>query len=153
MDRLGVASFPKSSGSKGLQVYVPLDATQDYAATKTFAHAVARLLERARPDLVVERMTKSLRGGKVLVDWSQNDRNKTTVCAYSLRARARPTVSTPLEWGEVEQARRTGRVEALAPEAREVLSRVERKGDLFAPVLAVRQRLPEPRALERALPR
>jgi bifunctional non-homologous end joining protein LigD len=153
MDRLGLASFPKSSGSKGLQIYVPLDATQDYGVTKGFAHAVARLLERARPDLVVERMTKSLRGGKVLVDWSQNDRNKTTVCVYSLRARERPTVSTPLTWAEVERARRTGQVAALAPEAREVLARVERRGDLFAPVLAGGQRLPDPRSLERALTR
>jgi bifunctional non-homologous end joining protein LigD len=150
MDRLGLESFPKSSGSKGLQVYVPLDGRASYAETKPFAHAVARLLERARPELVVERMTKSLRGGKVLVDWSQNDRNKTTVCAYSLRARPRPTVSTPLRWAEVERAVRTRRADGLVLEAPQVLARVERHGDLFAPVLSLRQRLPDAAAIERA---
>jgi len=150
MDRLGLASFPKTSGSKGLQVYVPLDGSATYDATKAFAHAVARVLERARPSLVVERMLKSLRGGKVLVDWSQNDRNKTTVCAYSLRARPRPTVSTPLRWSEVERAARSRRGDALVFEAKDVLARVTRHGDLFAPVLTVRQRLPAPSALERA---
>ncbi len=143
MAALGLESIAKTSGSKGLQVYVPLNRPDTtYAQTKAFAHAVARLLEQRHPDLVVERMTKSLRGGKVLVDWSQNDRNKTTVCAYSLRARPRPTVSTPLRWVEVERAARTRRADALAFEASEVLARVDRHGDLFAPVLSLRQRLP-----------
>jgi bifunctional non-homologous end joining protein LigD len=150
MDRLGLASFPKTSGSKGLQVYVPLDGRADYETTKAFAHAVARLLERAHPALVVERMAKSLRGGKVLVDWSQNDRNKTTVCVYSLRARPRPTVSTPLRWAEIERAARAADAGALTFEARDVLARVARHGDLFAPVLSMRQRLPDPSSLERA---
>jgi bifunctional non-homologous end joining protein LigD len=150
MGRLGLESFPKTSGSKGLQVYVPLDGRAGYDETKGFAHAVARVLERTRPDLVVERMTKSLRGGKVLVDWSQNDRNKTTVCAYSLRARPRPTVSTPLRWTEVERAARTRRADGLALEAAQVLARVERHGDLFRPVLTLRQRLPDRTAVERA---
>jgi bifunctional non-homologous end joining protein LigD len=150
LDRLGLASFPKTSGSKGLQVYVPLDGSASYDRTKAFAHAVARLLERTHPALVVERMLKSLRGGKVLVDWSQNDRNKTTVCVYSLRARARPTVSTPLRWSEVERAARTRRAGSLVFEAEDVLARVKRHGDLFAPVLALRQRLPDPSSLERA---
>lgn len=150
MDRLGLASFPKTSGSKGLQVYVPLDGRAGHDATKAFAHAVARLLERAHPALVVERMAKSLRGGKVLVDWSQNDRNKTTVCAYSLRARARPTVSAPLRWQEVERAARARRADPLVLETKEVLARVARDGDLFAPVLSLRQRLPDPSSLERA---
>jgi bifunctional non-homologous end joining protein LigD len=153
MDRLELESLPKTSGSKGLQVYVPLDGHAGYDTTKAFAHAVARLLERARPDLVVERMTKSLRAGKVLVDWSQNDRNKTTVCAYSLRARPRPTVSTPLRWAEVERTARTRRADALGFEAREVLARVEKLGDLFAPVLSLRQRLPHAAAIERAAAR
>ena len=95
-------------------------------------------------------MQKSLRGGKVLVDWSQNDRNKTTVCAYSLRARARPTVSTPVRWREVERAARTRRADGLVFEASDVLARVAADGDLFAPVLSLRQRLPDARELERA---
>ena len=94
----------KTSGSKGLQVYVPLNADVTYDQTKPFAQAVAELLEQQHPELVVSRMTKALRKGKVLVDWSQNDEHKTTVGVYSLRARERPTVSTPLEWDEVEQA-------------------------------------------------
>ena len=150
MDRLGLASFPKTSGSKGLQIYVPLDRSATYDATKAFAHAVARLLERAHPSLVVERMLKSLRGGKVLVDWSQNDRNKTTVCVYSLRARGRPTVSTPVRWSEVERAARSRRGDGLVFEAKDVLARVARDGDLFEPVLSLRQRLPDASALERA---
>ncbi|HEX9400399.1 MAG TPA: non-homologous end-joining DNA ligase [Anaeromyxobacter sp.] len=150
LDRLGLEAFPKTSGSKGLQVYVPLDGTAAYDETKAFAHAVARLLERVHPALVVERMTKSLRGGKVFVDWSQNDRNKTTVCAYSLRARSRPTVSTPLRWRDVERAARTRRPDGLVLEARDVLARVAAVGDLFAPVLSLRQRLPDARELERA---
>lgn len=150
MGRLGLEAFPKTSGSKGLQVYVPLNGRATYDETKAFAHAVARLLERAHPRLVVERMLKSLRTGKVLVDWSQNDQNKTTVCVYSLRARPRPTVSTPLRWAEVERAARTGRAEGLSFEASDVLSRVERYGDLFAPVLKLRQELPDPAAIERA---
>jgi bifunctional non-homologous end joining protein LigD len=150
MHRLGLEAFPKTSGSKGLQVYVPLDGRAGYDETKAFAHAVARLLERARPDLVVERMTKRLRGGKVLVDWSQNDRNKTTVCVYSLRARPRPTVSTPLRWPEVERAARARDARALSFEADAVLRRVERMGDLFAPVLSLAQRLPDASQIERA---
>jgi bifunctional non-homologous end joining protein LigD len=150
MGKLGLESFPKTSGSKGLQVYVPLDGRARYDDTKAFAHAVARLLERAHPDLAVERMRKTLRRGKVFVDWSQNDRNKTTVCAYSLRARPRPTVSTPLRWREVERAARTRRGDGIVFEARDVLARVEKVGDLFAPVLSLRQRLPDATAVDRA---
>jgi bifunctional non-homologous end joining protein LigD len=142
MGDLGLECLAKTSGSKGIQVYVPLNERARYEETKPFAHAVARLLEARHPDLVVERMTKSLRAGKVLVDWSQNDRNKTTVCAYSLRARPRPTVSTPLRWIEVERAARTRRADTLVFEARDVLARVDRHGDLFEPVLSLRQRLP-----------
>ena len=117
-----------------MQVYVPLNAQASYAETKPFAHAVAQVLERAHPDLVVERMKKQLRVGKVLVDWSQNDPHKTTVSVYSLRARPRPTVSTPVTWAEVEKAARTRRGDGLSFEAGDVLRRVERMGDLFAPV-------------------
>jgi bifunctional non-homologous end joining protein LigD len=140
---LGLECFPKSSGSKGLQVYVPLDGKASYAETKPFAHAIAKLLERERPDDVLSRMAKKLRKGKVFVDWSQNDRAKTTVAVYSLRARERPTVSTPLMWDEVEKAAGKGDAESLRFEAPAVLERVEERGDLFAPVLELSQPLPE----------
>jgi bifunctional non-homologous end joining protein LigD len=153
MAALGLESVAKTSGSKGMQVYVPLNEPgTTYDGTKAFAHAAALLLEQRHPDLVVERMTKSLRGGKVLVDWSQNDRSKTTVYAYSLRARPRPTVSTPLRWIEVERAARTRRADALAFEARDVLARLDRHGDLFAPALSLRQRLPSADRLGSARP-
>jgi bifunctional non-homologous end joining protein LigD len=142
LDRLGLASFPKTSGSKGLQVYVPVNGPASYDETKTFAHAVAKLLEAERPDQVLSRMTKALRVGKVFVDWSQNDVHKTTVCVYSLRAKERPTVSTPLRWDEVEAGARTRDGGRLVFEADDVLRRVERHGDLFAPVLTLRQALP-----------
>ena len=106
---LGLESFPKTSGSKGLQVYVPLNSPTTYDVTKGFAKAVAELLEREEPELVVSRQTKTLRRGKVLVDWSQNDEHKTTVNVYSLRARERPTVSTPLTWDEVREGARARR--------------------------------------------
>jgi bifunctional non-homologous end joining protein LigD len=151
--RLELDAFPKTSGSKGLQLYVPLNGPASYDDTKPFAHAVAQVMERTNPELVVERMTKQLRAGKVLVDWSQNDPHKTTVCVYSLRARPRPTVSTPVTWAEVEKAARTRRGDGLVLEAADVLARVERKGDLFEPVLTVRQRLPGPGTIERAVAR
>jgi bifunctional non-homologous end joining protein LigD len=141
-DALGLASFPKSSGSKGLQVYVPLNSAASYDQTKPFARAVAEALEAQRPDLVVSSMKKALRVGKVLVDWSQNDVHKTTSCVYSLRAKDRPTVSTPLGWDEVEGARAARDGAQLAFEASAVLARVAERGDLFAPVLAKVQRLP-----------
>jgi bifunctional non-homologous end joining protein LigD len=140
---LGLESFPKTSGSKGIQVYVPLNRPTSYGETRPFAQAVAQLLEKQHPDEVVSRMTKKLRRGKVLVDWSQNHRHKTTVAVYSLRARERPTISTPLEWGEVERALRREDRDSLAFEAADVLRRVKRKGELFEPVLKVRQALPE----------
>jgi bifunctional non-homologous end joining protein LigD len=139
---LGVECFPKSSGSKGLQVYVPLNDAVTYEETKPYAHAIARLLERQTPGEVVSRMTKRLRPGKVFVDWSQNDRSKTTVAAYSLRARERPTASTPLDWDEVAALAEGGDPGALSFEADQVLARVEERGDLFAPVLELEQSLP-----------
>ncbi|MEA2185041.1 MAG: bifunctional non-ous end joining protein LigD [Solirubrobacteraceae bacterium] len=136
---LGLESFAKTSGSKGMQVYVPLNSEATFAQTKGFARAVAELLAREEPDLVVARQTKSARKGKVLVDWGQNDEAKTTITAYSLRAMERPTVSTPLTWDEVRAARRP---EDLVFEAGDVLRRTEEHGDLFAPVLSLVQRLP-----------
>jgi bifunctional non-homologous end joining protein LigD len=142
-ENLGLASCVKTSGSKGLQVYVPLNVEDvDFAATKTFAKAVAELFEQSEKDKVVSRMSKARREGKVLIDWSQNDRNKTTVCVYSMRARARATVATPLEWDEVRAALDGGDPAALAFEGPQVLERVAEHGDLFAPVLSLCQRLP-----------
>jgi bifunctional non-homologous end joining protein LigD len=146
---LGLESFPKTSGSKGLQVYVPLNTGVTYDDTKPFAHAVAQVLERADPDLIVSRMAKNLRKGKVLVDWSQNDEHKTTVAVYSLRAREHPTVSAPLEWEEVERAAEQEDPGLLRFEAREVLKRVKERGDLFEPVLKLEQSLPDLKAAAR----
>jgi bifunctional non-homologous end joining protein LigD len=140
----GVESFPKTSGSKGMQVYVPLNRKEmSYDLTKPFAKAIAQLLEKQTPDLVVSKMKKVERGGKVFVDWSQNHRSKTTIAVYSLRAREHPTASTPLTWDEVEAAADTGDGSALVFEAGEVLERIEQHGDLFAPVLELEQELPE----------
>jgi bifunctional non-homologous end joining protein LigD len=142
-ENLGLHSFAKTSGSKGLQVYIPVnrhDVTFEH--TKTFAKAVAELLQDAEGDLVVSRMTKSQRRGKVLIDWSQNDPNKTTVCVYSLRASAQPSVSTPVAWEEVRAALESGDASALGFEADDVLARVAERGDLFAPVLSLVQALP-----------
>jgi bifunctional non-homologous end joining protein LigD len=147
---LGVECFPKTSGGKGLQVYVPLNGRTTYATTKPYSHTVAQLLERMHPDEIVSRMTKKLRKGKVFVDWSQNTESKTTVAVYSLRARERPTVSTPLEWDEVEAAAESGDPEPIRFEAPQVIERVEERGDLFAPVLELKQRLPGLKALQRA---
>ena len=143
LGRLGLEAWPKSSGSKGMQVYVPLNTPTSYDETKPFAHAVAQLLERREPALVVSEMAKSKRRGRVFVDWSQNTRHKTTVCAYSLRARERPTASTPLRWQEVEAVTDSRDPEDLAFTADEVLERVAEHGDLFAPVLEREQVLPE----------
>jgi bifunctional non-homologous end joining protein LigD len=121
----------KTSGSKGLQVYVPLEGDQTYAETKPTAKAIAELLERDRADEVVSRMARSLRPGKVLVDWSQNTEHKSMVCAYSVRAKERPTVSTPIRWGELEQALDAGDPERLVFEMGDVLERVEEHGDPF----------------------
>jgi bifunctional non-homologous end joining protein LigD len=142
-ENLGLRSFAKTSGKKGLQLYVPLNSPDvSFAQTKPFAKAVAELMEQAEPQTVVSRMTKARRTGKVLIDWSQNDSAKTTVCVYSLRAAERPTVSTPVEWEEVRAALDSGDPAALAFEAGQVLQRLSERGDLFAPVLSLVQRLP-----------
>ena len=140
LDGLGLVSLPKTSGSKGLQVYVPLNTPVSYDETKGFARALAQIGERSHPKLVVSNMAKDLRRGKVLIDWSQNDEHKTTVSVYSLRARPHPTVSAPLHWSEVEAAAGGGPVPRI--EAAEAVRRLEADGDLFAPLLHMEQRLP-----------
>ena len=150
-DHFGMQCFPKTSGSKGLQIYVPLndkDVTYeadgaDGQGTKPFARAIAQLLEKQTPKEVVSKMKKVERKGKVFVDWSQNHRRKTTIAVYSLRARERPTASTPVTWGEVEEAVDRDDADSLAFEAADVLKRIDEHGDLFAPVLELEQTLPE----------
>jgi bifunctional non-homologous end joining protein LigD len=149
-EHFGLQSFPKTSGSKGLQIYVPLNTPTSYDITKPFAHALARLLENDHKDLVVSDMKKQLRVGKVLVDWSQNDEHKTTVAVYSLRARERPTVSTPVTWEEVERALKKKDANLLVFEASQVLERVAKMGDLFEPVLTLKQKLPKLPGIEEA---
>ena len=142
-ENLGLQSFAKTSGSKGLQVYVPLNVPGvTYAQTKGFALAVAELLEASEPALVVSRMKKELRGGKVFIDYSQNDQVKTTVCVYSLRARERPTVSTPVTWDEVRACLDSGDPGDLVFDARQVVERFAEHGDLHAPVLSLVQEIP-----------
>jgi bifunctional non-homologous end joining protein LigD len=141
-DRFDLKAFPKTSGSKGLQIYVPLNTPVTYEETKTFSHALARLLEEEHPDLVVSDMKKSLRAGKILVDWSQNDEHKTTVNVYSLRAKERPTVSTPVSWEEVEKCLKKKDANLLVFDSAQVLARVAKMGDIFEPVLTLKQSLP-----------
>jgi bifunctional non-homologous end joining protein LigD len=134
---LGLDCVAKTSGSKGMQVYVPLNTPVTYEDTKPFAQALAQLLEKQHPKLIVSTMKKSRRAGKVFIDWSQNSRHKTTVSVYSLRARERPTVSTPVTWEEIEDDDLD-----LVFETGDVLERIEERGDLFEAVLEQRQRLP-----------
>jgi bifunctional non-homologous end joining protein LigD len=146
-EHFGLQSFPKTSGSKGLQIYVPLNTLTDYDATKTFAHALAQLLQHDHPGQVVSDMSKQARTGKVFVDWSQNDEHKTTVAVYSLRAREHPTVSTPVSWEEVERALKKKDGNLLVFEAPKVVARFEKMGDLFETVLTLKQRLPNLKGL------
>jgi bifunctional non-homologous end joining protein LigD len=146
-DHFGLQSFPKTSGSKGLQIYVPLNTPTKYEATKTFAHALAQLLEHDHREMVVSDLKKSIRTGKVFVDWSQNDEHKTTIAVYSLRAREHPTVSTPVTWEEVQRTLKKKDANLLVFEASQTVSRVEKMGDLFAPVLELKQRLPDLKAV------
>ncbi len=139
---LGLKSFPKTSGGKGLHFYLPLNTPATFAQTKSFARTVAQVMEKEFPDAVVSKMSKQLREGKVLVDWSQNDEHKSTVSVYSLRAHTHPTVSTPLEWRELEEALIHKNPEALHFEYNAVLERVKKKGDIFKPVLELKQKLP-----------
>ena len=142
-DHFGLQSFAKTSGSKGMQIYIPLNTKTTYEQTKPFAHALARLLEQEHPELVVSDMKKAIRTNKVFVDWSQNDQHKTTIAVYSLRARERPTVSTPITWEEVEQTLKKKDPQRLVFEAADVLKRVEKMGDLFEPLLKLKQKLPQ----------
>ena len=135
----GLTAYPKTSGSKGLQLYVPLDEKAPWEDVHGYARKVAQQLEKDYPKLVVWNMKKELRTGKVLVDWSQNNAAKTTVAVYSLRARAMPTVSTPVTWDEVEGCESP---EDLRFTSADVLHRVEEHGDLFAPTLDRNQSLP-----------
>jgi bifunctional non-homologous end joining protein LigD len=149
LDDLGLRSFAKTSGSKGLQVYVPLNTPRveeglhDHEHASSFALAVGQLLERGHPSGITTTMAKEARPGKVFVDWSQNSFHKTTVCVYSLRARPEPTVSTPVTWAEVEACAGGGELSFDAPA---VLDRVEQLGDLFAEVETLEQQLPAPRS-------
>ena len=141
--QMNLTSVAKTSGSKGLQLYVPLNTPATYeGGTKDFALAVAQLLEKRVPGEVVSSMKKDLRPGKVLIDWSQNDQHKTTVSVYSLRARPRPTVSTPVTWDEVAATAESGDPGSLVFEADDVVERVGRMGDLFTSLNEVEQTLP-----------
>lgn len=138
----GLDCFVKTSGSKGLQLYIPLNTAVTFAQTKPASHALASSVERDHSREVVTKMLKTLRKKKVLIDWSQNDRHKTTVCVYSLRAKREPSVSTPLEWSEVEQLLRHRDPDRIRFSPGQVLERVNKHGDLFAPVLKLKQKLP-----------
>jgi bifunctional non-homologous end joining protein LigD len=143
LSELGLEAFVKTSGSKGLQLYVPLNSDSGYERTKTFAHRVARAFEAELPDLVVSSMKKKLRNGKVFIDWSQNVEHKTTVCVYSMRAREAPSISTPIEWQEVDAALEANEVGRLRFGPQEVLDRFDADGDLFSELLSIEQELPE----------
>ena len=143
-------SFPKVSGGKGLQVYIPLNTKVSYEQTSPFAKAIAQLLEKQTPKDVVSKMAKAERRGKVFVDWSQNHQKKTTIAVYSLRAREHPTASIPLHWREVERAAKRGDAENLRFEIPDAIKRAEKEGDLFEPVLKLRQKLPDVEELTEA---
>src|SRR5437667_11861614 len=136
-------SFAKTSGSKGLQVYVPLNTPVTFDQTKDLSRALAQHLESEHGDLVTSNMSKSRRKGKVVVDWSQNDEHKTTICVYSLRAKEEPTVSTPVAWEEVENCLKKKKADLLKFRSDKTLSRVEKMGDLFAPIEELKQKLPK----------
>ena len=139
---VGLVGMPKTSGQVGLHVYVPLAPGHSYAQTKSFARDVAHRLAAAHPETVVDRMDRDLRAGRVLIDWSQNDQNKSTVGPYSLRATRWPLVSTPVNWEELDDALRRQQPKSLFFLASDIPQRLEEHGDLFAPVLDGAQRLP-----------
>src|SRR6266478_1038723 len=147
LGNMKLKSFPKTSGSKGLQVYVPLNTSVTYEQTKDLSRALAQHLEGEHVDLVTSNMSKTVRKGKVFVDWSQNDEHKTTVCVYSLRAKEEPTVSTPVTWDEVATCLKRKKADLLKFRSDQVLARVGKKGDLFAPVEKLKQKLPKKREL------
>ena len=143
LSRMGLASYVKTSGKKGLHVYVPLNREETtFGDTKTFSKAVAAIMQKHYPDLVTAKMAKKERNAKVFINWSQNDASKTMVCVYSLRAREKPFVSFPLEWRELENLAGRGDSEKLQVVHSEAVSRAEKKGDLFREVLVKEQKLP-----------
>jgi bifunctional non-homologous end joining protein LigD len=141
--KMKLKSFAKTSGSKGLQVYVPLNTAVTYDQTKDLSRALAQHLEREHGDLITSNMSKAVRKGKVFVDWSQNDEHKTTICVYSLRAREGPTVSTPVTWDEVENCLKRKNADLLKFRSNKTIARVEKLGDLFASVEKLKQKLPK----------
>jgi bifunctional non-homologous end joining protein LigD len=143
LDKMKLKSFAKTSGSKGLQVYVPLNTAVTYDQTKDLSRALAQHLEGEHGDLVTSNMSKSVRKGKVFVDWSQNDEHKTTICVYSLRAKEEPTVSTPVTWDEVGNCLKKKKADLLKFRSDKVITRVEKMGDLFEPVEKLKQKLPK----------
>ena len=143
LGKMKLKSFAKTSGSKGLQVYVPLNTSVTYDQTKDLSRSLAQYLEREHADRVTSNMSKAVRKGKVFVDWSQNDEHKTTICVYSLRARDEPTVSTPVTWNEVEKCLKKRNAELLKFRSDQVLVRVEKLGDLFESVEKLKQKLPK----------
>jgi bifunctional non-homologous end joining protein LigD len=143
LTKMKLKSFAKTSGSKGLQVYVPLNTPVTFDQTKDLSRALGQLLEREHVDLVTSNMSKSVRKGKVFVDWSQNDEHKTTICVYSLRAKEEPTVSTPVSWDEVTNCLKKKKADLLKFRSDKVLARVEKLSDLFAPVEKLKQKLPK----------
>jgi bifunctional non-homologous end joining protein LigD len=143
LGKMKLKSFPKTSGSKGLQVYVPLNTSVTYDHTKDLSRSLAQYLEHEHGNSVTSNMSKAVRKSKVFVDWSQNDEHKTTICVYSLRARDEPTVSTPVTWKEVETCLKKKNAELLKFRSDQVLVRVEKLGDLFEPVEKLKQKLPK----------
>ena len=143
LGKMKLKSFAKTSGSKGLQVYCPLNTPVTFDQTKDLSRALAEHLEHEHPKLVISKMAKALRTGKVFVDWSQNDEHKTTICVYSLRAKERPTVSTPVSWKEVEAALKKKNAKLLTFTSDQVLKRVEKSGDVFEAVDTLKQKLPK----------
>ena len=143
LQAMKLKSFAKTSGSKGLQIYVPLNSAVTYEQTKELSRALAEYLEREHSELVVSKMAKALRKGKIFVDWSQNDEHKTTICVYSLRAREQPTASTPVTWEEVETTLKKKDAKRLVFRCEQTLKRVEKMGDLFAEVETLKQKLPK----------
>jgi bifunctional non-homologous end joining protein LigD len=143
LSKMKLKSWAKTSGSKGLQVYVPLNSAVTYDHTKGLSRSLAQHLEHDHLDLVTSNMSKAVRKGKVFVDWSQNDEHKTTICVYSLRAKEEPTVSTPVTWNEVENCLKNKNADLLKFRSDQTLARVEKRGDLFEPVENLKQKLPK----------
>ncbi|MGP0031181.1 MAG: non-homologous end-joining DNA ligase [Acidimicrobiales bacterium] len=133
LGRQGMEARAKTSGSKGMQVYAALQGRATWDASRVEAHRIAQLLEHDHPDLVTSTMRKVLRRRKVLIDWSQNHRTKTTIGAYSVRGLSRPTVSTPVTWDEVARCEKRGDPATLEFTTSEVLARIKQLGDVFTP--------------------